>query len=52
MAESKTVTVVPLIVSNNSYSENSILIRDGLWGIVNGTETTPTEGAEEQAKLT
>ena len=25
------------------------LIKDGLWGIVNGTETVPTEGAEQQA---
>jgi len=27
------------------------LIKDGLWGIVNGTETAPTEGAEQQAKF-
>ena len=54
MAESKTVTVVPL--SSTNYSTWKIqckmaLIRDGLWGIVNETETAPTEGAEAQAKF-
>ena len=56
MAESKTVTVVPL--SSTNYSTWKIqckmaLIRDGLWGIVNETETemVPTEGAEAQAKF-
>ena len=54
MAESKTVTVVPL--SSTNYSTWKIqckmaLIRDGPWGIVNETETAPTEGAEAQAKF-
>ena len=54
MAESKTVTVVPL--SSTNYSKWKIqckmaLIRDGLWGIVNETETAPTEEAEAQAKF-
>ena len=50
MAESKTVAMVPLNSSN--YLEDSM--QDGLYqgwplGIVNGTETAPTEGAEQQA---
>ena len=54
MAESKTVAVVPL--NRTNYSTWKIqckmaLIREGLWGIVNGTETAPTEGAEQQAKF-
>jgi len=54
MAESKTVVVVP---SNSlNYSTWKIqckmaLIKDSLWRIVNGTETAPTEGAEQQAKF-
>ena len=53
MAESKTVTVIPL--NSTNYSTWKIqckmaLIKDGLWGIVNGTETVP-EGAAEQAKF-
>ena len=48
MAESKTVAVVPLNSSN--YSTWKIqckiaLIKDGLWGTVNGTDMAPTEGA-------
>ena len=27
------------------------LIKEGLWNIVNGNETEPTEGAERQAKF-
>ena len=27
------------------------LIKEGLWDIVNGTETAPTEGVERQAKF-
>ena len=54
MAESKTVAVVPL--SSTNYSTWKIqckmaLIKEGLWGIVNETETAPTEGAEAQAKF-
>ena len=54
MAESKTVAVVPLNSSNYSTWKiqcKMALIKDGLWGIVNGTETAPTEGAEQQAKF-
>ena len=54
MAESKTVAVVPL--NSSTYSSWKIqckvaLIKEGLWGIVNGTETVPTEGAERQASF-
>jgi len=28
-----------------------VLIQDGLWGIVNSTETAPEEGVEAQAKF-
>ena len=54
MAESKTVAVVPLNSSNYSTWKiqcKMALIKDGLWGIVNGTEVVPTEGAERQAKF-
>jgi len=54
MAESKTVAVVPLNSSNYSTWKiqcKMALIKDGLWGIVNGTKTAPTEGAEQQAKF-
>ena len=27
------------------------LVKDGLWGIVSGSETAPTEGADQQAKF-
>ena len=52
MAESKTVAVV--LLNSSNYSTWKIqckmaLIKDGLWGIVNGTEMAPTEGAEQQA---
>ena len=52
MAESKTVAVVPLNSSNYSTWKihcKMVLIKDGLWSIVNGTETAPTKGAEQQA---
>ena len=44
MAESKTVVLVQL--NNSNYSTWKIqckmaLIKEGLWGIVNGTETVP-----------
>lgn len=54
MAESKTVAVVPLNSSNYSTWKiqcKMALIKDGLWGIVYGTETAPTEGAEQEAKF-
>ena len=54
MAESKTVAMVPLNCTN--YSTRKIqckmaLIKEGLWGIVNGTEMAPTEGADQRAKF-
>ena len=54
MAESKIVAVVPLNSSNYATWKiqcKMALMKDGLWGIVNGTETVPTEGAEQQAKF-
>ena len=27
------------------------LVKDGLWGIISGSETAPMEGADEQAKF-
>ena len=55
MAELKTVVVVPLNCSNYftwKIQCKMALIKDGLWGIVNGTETAPTEGADQWAKFT
>ena len=54
MAESRTVAVVPL--NSTNYPTWKIqckmaLIKEGLWDIVNGTETAPTEGVERQAKF-
>ena len=52
MAESKTVAAVPLNSSNYStlkIQRKIALIKDGLRGIVNGTEMAPTEGTERQA---
>ena len=53
MAESKTVLVVPL--NNSNYCTWKIqckmaLIKDGLWGIVYGTEIVLLEGDEAWAK--
>ena len=53
MAESKTVAVVPLNSSNYSTWKiqcKMALIKDGLWGIVNGTETAPTEGNKQRLR--
>ena len=54
MAESKTVAVVPL--SSTNYSMWKIqckmaLIKEGVWSIVNGTETEPEGNAERKAKF-
>lgn len=54
MAESKTVAVVPL--SSTNYSTWKIqckmaLIKEGVWSIVNGTETEPEGNAERKAKF-
>ena len=54
MAESKTVAVVPLNSSNYSTWKiqcKMALIKNGVWSIVNGTKTAPTEGAEQQSKF-
>ena len=55
MAESKTVAVVPL--NRTNYATWKIqckmaLVKDGLWGIVNGTETAPAEEGEQLTKFT
>ena len=52
MAESKTVAFVPL--SSTNYSTWKIqckmaLIKEGLWNIVNGTETEPEGNSERKA---
>ena len=54
MAESKIVAVVPL--NSTNYSTWKIqckmaLIKEGLWGIVNGTERAPTKNANQQARF-
>ena len=54
MAESKVVAVVPL--SNTNYSTWKVqckmaLVKEGLWNIVNGTETEPEGNAERRAKF-
>ena len=55
MAESKaTVAVVPL--NSTNYATWKIqckmaLIKEGLWGIVDGRETAPAEGADQQARF-
>ena len=54
MAELKTVAVVPLNSSNYSTWKiqcKMALVKDGLWGIVSGSETAPTEGADQRAKF-
>ena len=55
MAESKTVTVVPLSGSNYGTWKvqcRMALVKDGLWGIVSGTETAPASTeAEKFAKF-
>jgi hypothetical protein len=54
MAESKIVAVVPL--NSTNYSTWKIqckmaLIKEGFWGIVNGTERAPTENVDQQARF-
>ena len=47
MAESKTTAIVPLNGANYPTWKvqcRMALVRDGLWGIVSGTETVPAEG--------
>ncbi len=54
MAEGKTVNVIPLNGSNYGTWKlqcRMALVRDGLWGIVNGTETAPTDGGERRSKF-
>ena len=55
MAESKTVAVVPLNRTNYSTWKvqcKMALVKDGLWGIVNGSERAPAERGEQLAKFT
>jgi len=54
MAESRTVTVVPL--SSTNYATRKVqckmaLIKEGLWSILNGTETEPEGNADRRAKF-
>ena len=54
MAESKTVTVVPL--SSTDYSTSKIqckmaLIKEDMWSIINGTEIEPEGKAKRKASL-
>jgi len=55
MAESKSVTIVPLKGSNYPTWKvqcRMALMKDGLWSIVNGTETIPGEReADKSAKF-
>ena len=55
MAEVKTVSVVPLNGKNYPTCKvqcRMALIKDGLWGIVNGTDTDPgKDAAAEQRKF-
>ena len=54
MAESKTVAMVPLNSANYATWRiqcKMALVKEGLWGIVSGTETAPTEGAEQLARF-
>ena len=54
MAESKTSAIVPLSGANYPTWKvqcRMALVRDGLWGIVSGTETAPTEGGDRRSKF-
>ena len=54
MAEVKTTVIVPLKGANYSTWQvqcRMALVRDGLWGIVNGTETEPTDGGDLRSKF-
>ena len=55
MAELKMAAVVPLNSTNYSMWKiqcKMVLIKEGLWSIVNETEREPTEGADQQARFT
>ena len=52
--ESRTVSVVPLNGPNYLMWKVQCwmaLMKDGLWGIVNGTENIPTDDGERRAKF-
>ena len=54
MAESKMVAVIPLNRKNYAMWKvqfKMALVKDGLWGISNGTETAPAEGDEQLARF-
>ena len=54
MAESKTSAIVLLNGANYptwKVQNLMTLVRDGLWGIVSGTETAPAEGGDRRSKF-
>ena len=54
MAESETVAVVPLSSTNYSTWKiqcKMVLIKEGMWSILNGTETEPKGNAKRKAKF-
>ena len=54
MAESKSSAIVPLNGANYPTWKlqcRMALVRDGLWGIVSGTETAPAEGGDRRSKF-
>ena len=54
MAESKTSVIVPLTGANYptwKVQYRMALVRDGLWGIVSGTEDAPVEGDDYRSKF-
>ena len=51
MAESKVVSIIPLNGSNYPTWKiqcQMVLMRDGLWSIVNGSETTPADNTTDR----
>ena len=53
MAEAKTITIVPLNESNYGTWKiqcRMALMKDGLWGIVSGTEAAPAESDADKYK--
>ena len=54
MAESKTVIIVPLKGSNYSMWKvqcRMVLMKEGLWSIVRGTEVAPSEEVEQNVRF-
>ena len=51
MAESKVVSIIPLNGSNYptwKIQYQMVLMRDGLWSIVNGSETAPADNTADR----